>query len=641
MKKLTILFLMAICLQASAQVTTPLASRRGVGGEAAGYLFAYFEGSGDQNLMEQLRFAVSEDAQNWYALNGNRPIIASDSISESGGIRDPHILRGEDGCYYIVATDMHTYDPKQGWGANPGIVLLKSQDLVNWTHAKINLSKDWSGHFGDAYWVWAPQTIYDRKAGKYMIYFTLQRNDRKTLITYYAYANKDFTAFESEPKVLFSAKYGSIDADIIEKDGVFHLFYKGNTKDENGKEIKNGIQQATSKKLTGPYKEDFKYIDAYAGTGTSVEGSGVFKLNGRDEYILMYDLYSSGRYEYQTSKDLKTFTREPQSFRKDFFPRHGTVMSVTAEELERLQQKWGYVLKHEFESTGNPIIRDKHTADPAVLVEGDTLWLFAGHDAAGNQSGYVMKDWLLYSTTDMKHWTEYPSPLHIDDFRWADSKQAYAGHVAKGKDGRYYWYVSTNWCGIGVAVADKITGPYKDALGKPLLTNKECFASKHSWACIDPAILIDDDGTAYIIWGNRECYCAKLKDNMTEIDGEIRRIDVPRFTEAPWMHKYNGKYYLTYASGWPEKIAYAVSDNIFGPYTPMGVISEIAGNSNTTHPAIVRFKDQWLFFSHNGGLSDGGSYSRSVIAEPMSYDRDGHINFIPATPQGATPYHHE
>ena len=642
MKKLTILFLMAISLQASAQVTTPLASRRGVGGEAAGYLFAYFEGSGDQNLMEQLRFAVSEDAQNWYALNGNRPIIASDSISESGGIRDPHILRGEDGCYYIVATDMHTYDPKQGWGANPGIVLLKSKDLVNWTHAKINLAKDWSKNFGDAYWVWAPQTIYDRKAGKYMIYFTLQRNDRKTLITYYAYANKDFTAFESEPKVLFSAKYGSIDADIIEKDGVFHLFYKGNTKDENGREIKNGILQATSKKLTGPYKEDFVYLDVYAGTRTHVEGSSTFPLHdGSGKWILMYDLYGSGRYEYQTSTDLKAFTQQPESFRKDFFPRHGAVMSVTAEELERLQQKWGYVLRHEFESDGNPVIRNKHTADPAALVENDTLWLFAGHDAAGNQSGYVMKDWLLYSTTDMKHWTEYPSPLRIDDFRWADSKQAYAGHVAKGKDGRYYWYVSTNWCGIGVAVADKITGPYRDALGKPLLTNKDCFASKHSWACIDPAILIDDDGTAYIIWGNRECYCAKLKDNMTETDGEIRRIDVPDFTEAPWMHKHNGKYYLTYASGWPEKIAYAVSDNIFGPYTPMGVISEIAGNSNTTHPAIVRFKDQWLFFSHNGGLSDGGSYSRSVIAEPMSYDRDGHINFIPATPQGATPYHHE
>lgn len=599
---------------------------------SAGYLFAYFEGGGDTNLMEQLRFAVSEDAQNWYALNGNRPIIASDSISESGGIRDPHILRGEDGCYYIVATDMHVFDPKQGWGSNPGIVLLKSKDLVNWTHAKINLSKDWSKNFGDAYWVWAPQTNYDRKAKKYMIYFTLQRNDRKTLITYYAYANKDFTAFESEPKVLFAAKYGSIDNDIIYKDGVYHLFYKGNTKDENGKEIKNGIQQATSKKLTGPYKEDFEYIDAYAGTRTHVEGSGVFKCG--EEYILMYDLYSSGRYEFQRSKDLKTFTKKPESFRKDFFPRHGTVMSVTADELERLQQKWGYVLKHEFESNGNPIIRDKHTADPAVLVEGDTLWLFAGHDAAGNQSGYIMKDWLLYSTTDMKHWTEYPSPLRIDDFKWADSKQAYAGHVVRGKNGKYYWYVSTNWCGIGVAVSDKITGPYKDALGNPLLTNADCFDSKHSWACIDPAILIDDDGTPYIIWGNKECYYAKLKDDMIEIDGNIHRIDVPNFTEAPWMHKYDGKYYLTYASEWPEKIAYAVADHIGGPYTPMGVISEIAGNSNTTHPAIVNFKGQWLFFSHNGGLPDGTGYSRSVIAEPLSYDSKGHINFIPPTAKG-------
>lgn len=376
MKKLTFLFLTAVSITLSAK---PLNSKPST--PFTGYLFAYFEGRGDTKLMEQLRFAVSEDAQNWYALNDNRPIIASDSISESGGIRDPHILRGEEGNYYIVATDMYTYDPKQGWGSNPGIVMLKSTDLVNWTHAKINLSRDWSEHFSDAFWVWAPQTIYDRKAKKYMIYFTLQRSDRKTLITYYAYANKDFTAFESEPKVLFSAKYGSIDADIIEKDGVYHLFYKGNTKDANGKEINNGIQQATSKKLTGPYKENFEYIDAYAGTRTNVEGSGVFKLNGRDEYILMYDLYSSGRYEFQRSKDLKTFTKEPESFRKNFFPRHGTVMSVTADELERLQQKWGYVLKHEFESNGN-----SNTTHPAI-VEFKGQWLFFSHNGGLGDGG--------------------------------------------------------------------------------------------------------------------------------------------------------------------------------------------------------------------------------------------------------------
>lgn len=624
-------FAVALAMLAPVQAKTV---RNAAKEKYAGYVFAYFEGGGEGKLQEHLRFAVSEDAKNWYALNGNKPVVMSDTISESGGIRDPHILRGEDGQYYIVATDMNTV--KNGWTENPGIVLMKSKDLVTWSHAKINLGKDWPA-FKDAYWVWAPQTIYDNKAKKYMIYFTLQRtgDGRKSLITYYAYANKDFTAFESEPKVLFSAKYGSIDNDIILRDGTYHLFYKGNIKDANGKEIQNGIQQATSRSLTsGKWKEDFKFIDAYANSRTGVEGSGVFKLNDREEYVMMYDLYGSGRYEYQTSKDLKTFTTKPQSFNKNFFPRHGTVMSVTAEELQRMQEKWGYVLKHDFVSDGNPIIRDKHTADPAVLVDNDTLWLFAGHDAEGGQRNYVMRDWLLYSTTDMKHWTEYPSPLNIEAFKWAKSKQAYAGHVVK-HGGKYYWYVSTNWCGIGVAVSDKITGPYVDALGKPMLTNADCFDSKHSWACIDPAIFIDDDGTPYIFWGNRECYYAKLKDNMTEIDGEVHRINVPDYTEAPWVHKRNGKYYLTYASEWPEKIAYAMADNIGGPYTPMGVISEIAGNSNTTHPAIVEYKGKWIFFSHNGGLSDGTSYSRSVIAEPLEYNADGSIKNIPPTKKGA------
>lgn len=616
------------CLAAKRQITEP---------EYSGYIFTYFEGTGDGDKREQLRFAVSNDAVNWFALNGNRPVIGSDTISESGGIRDPHILRGEDGhTFYIVATDMNTN--KNGWKENPGIVMLKSDDLVNWSHSKINLAKDFPDNFGDAYWVWAPQTIYDNQAKKYMIYFTLQRNDRKSLITYYAYANDDFTAFESEPKVLFSAKYGCIDNDIIYKDGMYHMFYKGNTKDENGNEIKNGIQQATSRSLHGKWKEDFKYVDAYADTNTNVEGSGVFKLNGKDEYVLMYDLYSSGRYEYQTSTDLKTFSSKPMSFRKDFNPRHGTVMSVTSDELSRLQDKWGYVLEHEITSNGNPIFNHKFTADPAAMVYNDTLWLFTGEDYTGNQRGYTMKNWLVFSTTDMKHWTEYPVPLRPADFAWAKDKPAYAGHVIS-RNGKFYWYVSTNNGGIGVAVSDRPEGPYKDALGKPLLTNEDCFASTHSWACIDPAAYIDADGQAYLFWGNRECYCVKLKDNMIETDGEVRKIEIDSklpFTEAPWVHWHNGKYYLTYASGWPEKIAYAMADSIEGPYEAKGIISEIAGNSNTTHPAIVEFRGKWIFFSHNGGLHEGTSYSRSVIAENMMYNPDGTIMKIHPSTEGAT-----
>ncbi len=306
-----------------------------------GYLFTYFEGSGPGHLQEHLRFAISRDGFSWKALNHNEPVINSDSISITGGIRDPHILRGDDGkTFYMVATDMNTV--RDGWGTNPGIVMLKSDNLINWTHSVVNLSKDYPKHFSDAYWVWAPQTIYDPEAKKYMVYFTLRRNNKdKGLVTYYAYANKDFTGFESEPKVLFRAKYGCIDNDIVKgPDGKWHMFYKGNTKDKDGKEIKNGIKQALATHLRGPWKESSDYIDAYAGK-TPVEGSGIFKLNNSDEYVLMYDLYTSGKYEYQTSTDLVNFTKEPKSFTKDFFPRHGSVISITADELARLNHKWG------------------------------------------------------------------------------------------------------------------------------------------------------------------------------------------------------------------------------------------------------------------------------------------------------------
>ena len=293
MKRYIPLLFLAACTLPYANASDP---------ECEAYLFAYFEGrEGNRHNQEQLRFAVSDNGIDWHALNSNRRVISSDTISESGGIRDPHILRGADGkTFYMVATDMSTAN--NGWRANPGIVMLKSDDLTNWNHSKVNLSKDYPKNFSDAYWVWAPQTIYDPEVGKYMVYFTLRREDeKKGLITYYAYANEDFTGFESEPKVLFRSKDGCIDNDIVKgPDGRWHMFFKGHTKDKKGKEVKNGIKKATAKHLRGPWKESFDYLDAYAGK-TPVEGSGIFKLNGSDEYVLMYDLYTSGRYEYLTS----------------------------------------------------------------------------------------------------------------------------------------------------------------------------------------------------------------------------------------------------------------------------------------------------------------------------------------------------
>ncbi len=305
-----------------------------------GYLFVYFEGSGDESRQEQLRFATSNDGFSWKALNDNQPIVDAKSFAESGAIRDPHILRKADGKgFLMVATDM--YAIRDGWKYNPGIVMMKSKNLTNWKETAINIGRLYPEQFKDAKWVWAPQTIYDEKSGKYIVYFSVHFQDDSSAF-YYAYANKDFTGFEAAPKVFFKPNRLGIDADIIYKDGTYHLFYKTSTTDANGKENHSGIQQAVSENILGPYRELGEYCDPYAGR-PQVEGSCVYKTiadDGKPLYVLMYDIFGGKRYEYVTSTDLYTFTKKGQRFQKDFVPRHGTVMSITNKEMKRLQKKF-------------------------------------------------------------------------------------------------------------------------------------------------------------------------------------------------------------------------------------------------------------------------------------------------------------
>lgn len=594
MKKSILFFLLlATALQAAAR-------RQPREKDFEGYLFAYFEGGGNPQTQEQLRFAISRDAKDWYALNGNRPVIASDSISESGGIRDPHILRGEDGCYYIVATDMKV--AQYGWNENPGIVLLKSADLVHWSHSKINLSEDYPQNFGDAYWVWAPQTIFDKEAGKYMIYFTLQRDDRKSLITYYAYANKDFTGFEAEPQILFSAKYGSIDNDIIEKDGTYHLFYKGNTKDANGKEFKNGIQQATSKSLHGPWTEDFKYLDAYAGTRTHVEGSGVFKLNGREEYVLMYDLYSSGRYEYQTSKDLVHFSEEPQSFRKDFFPRHGTVIPVTADELERLQQKWGQVLPRPGEAYLMVYFTDPtHGIHMATSHNGRTFTAVNGGkpviagDTIAQQRGvrdphiYRAPDgWFYLTATDLHIFGQQQG---LRDTEWERDGKKYGwgnnrGIVMMKSRDLVHW--SHTVCRLDRAFPENFGG-----LG--------C-----AWA---PQTIYDPETEKLMVYltirqtgtGKTRLYYAYANDSFTGFETEPRLLfEYPdsnvQVLDADIMPMPDGRYCMTYcAQEGPAGIKMAVSDHINRgwEYFPQQIDAE-RGSCEAPTMYKLAGEDRWI-----------------------------------------------
>jgi beta-xylosidase len=297
-----------------------------------------------------------------------------------------------------------------------------------------------------------------------------------------------------------------------------------------------------------------------------------------------------------------------------------------------------------FVFAANPAITDTFTADPAALVVGDTVYLYAGHDQANPNQRYTMHEWLLYSSKDMKTWTSHGSPLKPTDFSWAKD-EAWASQVMQ-KDGKFYWFVTAEskprGKAIGVAVADSPTGPFKDAIGKPLISpDMTKDRDNHGWEDIDPTVFTDADGagggTTWLFWGNRTCYYAKLKPSLTELDGPIHIADVPNFTEAPWVHKRGNLYYLSYATGFPERIAYATAPSITGPWTARGILAEVAGNSNTIHQAIIEFKGQWYFIYHNGAMQvpqEGGSFRRSVCVDYLYYNPDGTIKRIIQTTEG-------
>ncbi len=287
----------------------------------------------------------------------------------------------------------------------------------------------------------------------------------------------------------------------------------------------------------------------------------------------------------------------------------------------------------------NPIIKDKYTADPAALVYNDKVYLYTGHDEAPNDFNfYKMNEWLVYSSSDMVRWKSHPVPLKVTDFAWAKA-DAWAGQVIE-RNGKFYWYVAISHAtipgkSIGVAVSDSPIGPFKDVLGKAIITNEMTTETKIDWDDIDPSVIIDDDGQGYLFWGNTVCHYAKLKENMIELEGPIQTINLPNYTEAPWIHKHKDWYYLSYASEFPEKIVYAMSKSVNGPWEYKGILNELAGNSNTNHQAIIDFKGIPYFIYHTGGIQpNGGSFRRSVCIDKLYYNEDGTMKRIIMTSEG-------
>jgi beta-xylosidase len=291
----------------------------------------------------------------------------------------------------------------------------------------------------------------------------------------------------------------------------------------------------------------------------------------------------------------------------------------------------------------NPIIKHIFTADPAPIVYHDTVFLYTGHDTASvTATNYKMPDWHVFSSTNMVDWKDYGAVLSPHTFSWATG-DAYAGQCIE-RNGKFYWYVATfhkkdslsnGGAAIGVAVSDRPTGPFKDAIGKALITNEMTTDMKYSWDDIDPTVFIDN-GQAYMYWGNGSCKWIKLKDNMIEAASPITTFKPLHYIEGPWVYKRNKLYYLVYASAGtkPEMIEYCTATGPEGPWEYRGIIQENVPNSFTTHPGILDYKGKSYFFYHNGTLPTGGSYRRSICIDYLYYNVDGSIQKIKQTKEG-------
>lgn len=276
-----------------------------------------------------------------------------------------------------------------------------------------------------------------------------------------------------------------------------------------------------------------------------------------------------------------------------------------------------------------PIIQTKYTADPAPMVYNDTVFLYTTHDE-DDAEGFKMQDWLLYTSTDMVNWTDHGVVASLKSFDWVKRDNgAWAEQVVE-RNGKFYMYCPIRGNGIGVLVSDSPYGPFKDPLGKPLVWQKE------HWDDIDPTVFIDEDGQAYMYWGNPNCYYVKLNEDMISYSGDIVKLkETPEhYQEGPWFYKRNGHYYLAFASTCcPEGIGYAMSDSPTGPWKTKGYIMRPTERTRGNHPGIMDYKGKSYVFGLNYDLlkleTNTHYERRSVSVAEMHYNEDGTIQEVP------------
>ena len=639
--KATMTTLAALLLTQAAVATTPTIPP--AGDEMVCYLFTYFTGNAPNE--EQVCYALSDDGYNFTPLNNGEPVILSDSIALTGCTRDPHILRGKDGkTFYMVLTDMRS---SLGWSSNRGMVLLKSTDLINWQHSTVHFPTKYYKQWGNVIRVWAPETIYDEQAGKYMVFYSLRTSDNRSFDRiYYSYANDDFTDLEGEPTFLFDSGNATIDGDIVfnEADGLYHLFYKT----ESGR----GIFQATAKQLTAapgqtPGSQWTPLPDHVDQTNEPVEGVGVCRTIDGKSWIVMYDCYANGHYQFCKSTDLKTFEVVQNTETKGkFTPRHGTIIPITQAEKDRLLAAYGNHI--------NPILPKFH-ADPEVMYSNKTkkYYIYSTTDGFPGWGGWYYS---CFSSDDLVNWKDEGVALDVksDQVAWAKGN-AWAPAIEEKKingEYKYFLYFSAdagNRKEIGVAVSDNPTGPFVDS-GTPIVSESPVGRGQQ----IDVDVFTDPKTKkSYLYWGNGYMAGAELNDDMKSIKKETIKVLTPEggtlkdyaFREGAYVIYRKGVYYFLWSvddTGSPNyHVAYGTSKSPLGPIEvaadPIVIqqdpTHEIYG---TAHNSVLQIpgKDKWYIVYHRinkNYLHNAPGIHREVCIDELTFDKTGKINRITPT----------
>jgi len=313
------------------------------------YLLVYFK-----DETHGLYFALSRDGYTFGDVNKGLPVMEGTGLAEQKGIRDPHIVRGPDGAFYLAMTDLHLFGQKAGfrttewerpselydWGNNRAIVMMRSTDLVTWSHSIFRLDRAFE-ETREVGCFWAPETVVDPETGKLMVYFTLRIGHGKTKL-YYAYADEAFTKLVTVPQELFRhpGEQQILDADITRVGDRYHMFYVAQGPG-------GGIKQAVS----GHINRGYTFDPASCTTERlGHEAPNLWRRHGTNTYVLMYDVYGAkpNNMGFSETSDFKTF-RNLGRFNEGVMrttnfssPKHGAVIALSEAEARALAAHWGF-----------------------------------------------------------------------------------------------------------------------------------------------------------------------------------------------------------------------------------------------------------------------------------------------------------